>query len=161
MLGRQTASQLVARVQGVMSLMEFILFKRIYLIISILALQACTFATTNYIRNETPANLVVSVKQERKDLGWEKNDRESIAVASKHICSVTTDPFFQSYLFIKNPASGQSTNISLLDNDNYIYTVSTHNNEQVVSVREAGGATERQIGKQYQSECVSINETAD
>ncbi|WP_445359854.1 hypothetical protein ACJJIL_12600 [Microbulbifer sp. EKSA005] len=137
------------------------MFKRTYVIISILALQACTLATTNYIRNETSVGLVVSVKQERKDLGLEKDDRESIAVAANHICSIITDPFWQSYLFIKNPTSGQSTNIGILESDNYIYTVSIYNNEQVVTVREVDGSTERQVGKQYQSKCVSINGSAE
>lgn len=132
------------------------MFKYLGIALAAQMLIGCQFTTTNYLRNQTNDSLSVSVQQGRSDLGWSQEERENITLKPNTTCNISTDPYYDSFLYIENPVSGNTTNISVLEHDEYIYAVSTRNDKQVVTISEADSNTIKTVGKPYKTNCVRI-----
>jgi hypothetical protein len=106
-------------------------------------LQGCVISASNFIRNESDAELVVSVQQERSDLGWPRKEAKTLEVPSHNICHLSHDIFYETFFYISSPSTGRSTNLGALTNESYIYSVADSEGKQVVTITEADSRTKR------------------
>ncbi|WHZ23300.1 MAG: hypothetical protein OJF47_002412 [Nitrospira sp.] len=107
------------------------------------ALQGCVISASNFIRNESDSELVVSVQQERRDLGWPRKEAKTLAVPSHNICHLSHDIFYDTFFYISSPSNGRSTNLGALTNESYVYSVTDTGGKQVVTMTEADSKTKR------------------
>ena len=149
--GRSRAARGPAAEHGVMSPV----MHRWLLLPVLLAVQGCVLTQRTFVRNNTDAALVVSVQKERKDLGWPRKEDRTLPVPPHTICSVRFDIFYDTFLYIDNAVTGRSTNITALEDDSYIYTVSDIGGKQVVAIAEADAKTERQFPN-WSDQCVAF-----
>jgi hypothetical protein len=87
--------------------------------------------------------LVVSVQQERSDLGWPRKEAKTLEVPSHNICHLSHDIFYETFFYISSPSTGRSTNLGALTNESYIYSVADSEGKQVVTITEADSRTKR------------------